>query len=96
VYVERHLPPRFAPGYTLGDGDVQELKRMLARRDQHLQRLYHSLERQPAVAGQSWFGRLETRLARQAHAFEAATSIPLTPPLRALRRFLRRGADRSG
>jgi hypothetical protein len=89
VYVERHLPARFAAGYTLEAADVQELKRLLARRDQHLQRLYHKLQQGPAGASQSWFGRLETRLARTAHAFEAATSIPVTSPLRALRRLLR-------
>ena len=95
VYVERHLPARFAPGYTLGEPDVLELKRLLARRDQHLQRLYRALQQRPG-ANRSWFGRLETQLARQAHAFEAATSIPVTPPLRALRRFLRRGPARPG
>jgi hypothetical protein len=91
VYVERHLPERFAAGYTLAAEDVQELKRLLARRDQHLQRLYRKLQEQ--AARQGWFGRLESGLARRARAFEAATSIPVMPPLRALRRFLRRGPD---
>ena len=95
VYVERHLPARFASGYTLGETDVRELKRLLARRDQHLQRLYQKLQ-QGAGDSRSWFGRLETRLARQAHAFETATSIPITPPLRALRRWLRGGSARPG
>lgn len=94
VYVERHLPVRFVPGYTLGEVDVQELKRLLGRRDQHLQRLYHKLRQEPPGVSQSWFGRLETRLARRAHAFETATSIPITPPLRALRRWLRGGSAR--
>ncbi len=40
VYVERPLPERFRVGSTLTYDDVEELKRLLARRDQHLRRLY--------------------------------------------------------
>lgn len=40
VYVERHLPDRFKPGLQLSADDVGEIKRLLSRRDQHLQRLY--------------------------------------------------------
>ncbi len=40
IYVDRPLPERFAPGFTLAEDDVQELRVLLARRDQHLQRLY--------------------------------------------------------
>jgi Rps23 Pro-64 3,4-dihydroxylase Tpa1-like proline 4-hydroxylase len=40
IYVDRPLPERFRPGLTLNDGDVQELRILLARRDQHNQRLY--------------------------------------------------------
>lgn len=43
VYVDRPLPERYAPGLTLSEQDVQELKVMLARRDQHNQRLYGDL-----------------------------------------------------
>ena len=87
VYVERHLPERFAAGYTLTAGDAEELRRLLTRRDQHLQRLYGKLQEQGGRQG--WFGRLESSLARRARAFEAATSISVMPPLRALRRLLR-------
>lgn len=45
VYVERHLPKRFQPGMTLSETDVQELKILLARRDQHLKRLYRNIQR---------------------------------------------------
>lgn len=45
VYVERHLPARFSQGRTLDDGDVQELRLLLARRDQHLKRLYRNIHR---------------------------------------------------
>ena len=40
IYVERHLPERFKAGLTLSENDVEEIKTLLNRRDQHLQRLY--------------------------------------------------------
>ncbi|MBS0569937.1 MAG: 2OG-Fe(II) oxygenase [Proteobacteria bacterium] len=40
IYVDRPLPERFKPGFTLNESDVQELRILLARRDQHNQRLY--------------------------------------------------------
>lgn len=40
IYVERPLPPHIQPGTTLSDADHETLLRLLARRDQHLQRLY--------------------------------------------------------
>jgi len=43
IYVDRPLPDRFKPGFTLSDADVQELRVLLARRDQHNQRLYHDV-----------------------------------------------------
>jgi len=45
VYVERHLPDRFREGMTLGAGDVHEIRTLLARRDQHLKRLYKNIHR---------------------------------------------------
>jgi hypothetical protein len=44
VYVERHLPQRYQAGLTLGEADVQELKILLARRDQHISRLYRNIQ----------------------------------------------------
>jgi hypothetical protein len=44
VYVERHLSPRFQPGMSLNDADLHELKILLARRDQHMQRLYRNIQ----------------------------------------------------
>ena len=46
VYVERHLPQRFAPGMTLDQADLQEIRILLARRDQHLKRLYSKVQGQ--------------------------------------------------
>jgi len=40
IYVERHLPERIKSGSILSDIDYQEIKILLARRDQHLERLY--------------------------------------------------------
>ncbi|HZP64810.1 MAG TPA: 2OG-Fe(II) oxygenase [Rudaea sp.] len=43
VYVDRPLPERFRAGATLSETDVAELRTLLARRDQHNQRLYRDL-----------------------------------------------------
>ena len=43
IYVDRPLPERYRPGYTLSGDDVQELRILLARRDQHNQRLYRDI-----------------------------------------------------
>ncbi len=43
IYVDRPLPERFRPGLLLSERDVQELRTLLARRDQHNQRLYQEL-----------------------------------------------------
>lgn len=43
IYVDLPLPARFQPGLTLGPGDVEELRVLLARRDQHNQRLYRDI-----------------------------------------------------
>ena len=40
IYVDRPLPERFQPGMTLSATDIDELRMLLARRDQHNQRLY--------------------------------------------------------
>lgn len=43
IYVDLPLPKRFKPGFTLSETDVQELRVLLARRDQHNQRLYRDV-----------------------------------------------------
>ena len=43
IYVDQPLPARFQPGLTLAEDDVQALRVLLARRDQHNQRLYRDL-----------------------------------------------------
>lgn len=43
IYVERPLPERFRAGHVLSDEDVGDLRNLLARRDQHNQRLYRDI-----------------------------------------------------
>jgi 2OG-Fe(II) oxygenase superfamily len=43
IYVDRPLPERYRIGHTLDALDVEELRSLLARRDQHSRRLYRDL-----------------------------------------------------
>ena len=43
IYVERPLPVHIQPGNTLNHEDYQRIRILLARRDQHLQRLYNNI-----------------------------------------------------
>ena len=43
IYVERPLPAHIKAGVTLSETDYQHIKVLLARRDQHLQRLYTNI-----------------------------------------------------
>jgi hypothetical protein len=43
IYVDLPLPARFQAGFTLSAADVEELRVLLARRDQHNQRLYREV-----------------------------------------------------
>jgi hypothetical protein len=65
VYVDRPLPKRFSAGVTLDDTDIGVLRTLLARRDQHIQRLYQDAAAQSAQLAQAtsalrsgWLGRL--------------------------------------
>jgi hypothetical protein len=44
IYVDRPLPGRFQAGMTLSTADIDELRSLLARRDQHNQRLYRDTQ----------------------------------------------------
>jgi hypothetical protein len=75
IYVDLPLPARFEPGRVLSETDVQELRVLLARRDQHNQRLYRDLtaltgqlEQAQAALQQGRLGRLRY-FARRALAF---------------------------
>ncbi len=58
IYVDRPLPARFQPGMTLVDADIEELRTLLARRDQHNQRLYRDLAALGKQLDTGWLGRL--------------------------------------
>jgi hypothetical protein len=45
IYVDRPLPERFRAGLTLDETDIEELRALLARRDQHNQRMYRDVTR---------------------------------------------------
>lgn len=66
IYVDRPLPEHFRPGHTLSEADVQQLRILLARRDQHNQRLYRDItqltaqvERAEAALNSGQLGRLQ-------------------------------------
>jgi hypothetical protein len=88
IYVERHLPDRFAPGRVLDSDDVRELKSMLARRDQHLRRLYRQVQEANGRLNQSWMYSAEQQLRRHVYELENSLSWRITAPLRALKRLL--------
>ena len=90
VYVERHLPERFVPGRVLDQVDVDEIKGMLSRRDQHLRRLYRNVQEANGRLSQSWFFSAEMQLRRRVYELENSLSWRITSPLRFLKRGLRR------
>jgi len=71
IYVDLPLPHRFQPGAILSEDDVDELRALLARRDQHNERLYRDLtnmtrqlEDAQAAVHFGLFGRLRYFAAR--------------------------------
>lgn len=48
IYVERPLPEHIQPGTELSEADYQQIRGLLGRRDQHLQRLYNNIADQSA------------------------------------------------
>lgn len=71
IYVDRPLPERFASGRVLDGEDVEELRNLLARRDQHNQRLYRDmtalqgkLDAASAALLGGWLGRLRYMASR--------------------------------
>lgn len=67
IYVERPLPNRYAPGLTLSADDVQEIRTLLARRDQHLQRLYRDISTLTTQLEQTRAALYAGRLGRLRH-----------------------------
>jgi hypothetical protein len=79
IYVDRPLPERFHTGLTLNARDVEEIRILLARRDQHNQRLYREIT------------QLTTQLEQSKAALHAATQRSRLHRLarRVLRQFQR-------
>jgi 2OG-Fe(II) oxygenase superfamily len=67
VYVDRPLPAHLHAGHTLTQDDIDTLKNMWARRDQHSQRLYRDLMRQEKALEQSNAALTAGRLGRLVH-----------------------------
>jgi hypothetical protein len=64
IYVDRPLPDRFRAGFTLDERDVEELRVLIARRDQHNQRLYRDITRLTADLERSQAALYGGRLGR--------------------------------
>lgn len=62
IYVERHLPEHIKPGQELSEGDYLEIRRLLARRDQHLKRLYAETSRLMGILENIQMSRLSKRI----------------------------------
>jgi hypothetical protein len=71
IYVDAPLPARFVPGRSLDSADVEELRVLLARRDQHNQRLYRDLTALTAQFEQAQAALYAGRLGRLRYAAQA-------------------------
>ncbi len=67
IYVDRPLPDRLRAGYTLADTDVAELRDLLARRDQHIQRQYGEAARLTAELEEARTALFGGKLGRVRH-----------------------------
>jgi hypothetical protein len=86
IYVDRPLPERFVPGRVLSDDDLQELRTLLVRRDQHVTRLYNeitTLTKQLEEA-QTFARRRGYALPAPPFPGAAPAAPPQAPPFRAL------------
>jgi hypothetical protein len=67
IYVDAPLPAHFAPGRTLDQADVDELRTLIERRDQHNQRLYRDLSAMTAQFEQAQAALYAGHLGRLRH-----------------------------
>lgn len=74
IYVERHLPAHIRAGHTLSTDDEATIKNLLARRDQHLKRLYATItdltDENERLKAQQQLNSMSHELARDASADE--------------------------
>ncbi|MDX1571222.1 MAG: 2OG-Fe(II) oxygenase [Xanthomonadales bacterium] len=78
IYVERHLPDHIRAGRVLSEDDVEQIRTLLTRRDQHLKRLYRHIS------------ILDDKLA----AVRGSVLWRLAKPLRMVERLLRSQSPR--
>ena len=90
VYVERHLPEHIRAGEVLGEQDLEEIRRLIARRDQHLKRLYEKIHALNGELAQRRQDSMVDALKRRVYEFEHSTSWRVTAPLRAVRSWFKR------
>jgi hypothetical protein len=76
IYVERHLPERFVPGLQLDEQSLQEIRILLARRDQHLERLYNNISH--LMSENSDLKNKLSQINHQLSQLEKATDQPRT------------------
>ena len=69
IYVDRPLPDRFADGRTLDAHDVEELRELLQRRDQHTRRLYRDITNLTAQLEEAQRALFAGRLGRLRYLF---------------------------
>lgn len=65
VYVDRGLPSRFIPGYTLTQGDQEELAALFTHQSGHNRRLYREVERLQAELEKTTLNRVAGALLRR-------------------------------
>lgn len=65
VYVDRALPARLVPGYTLTQADRDELEALVTHQNGHTRRLYGEIERLQGELERSALGRLAGALRRR-------------------------------
>ncbi|MBT8038766.1 MAG: 2OG-Fe(II) oxygenase [Xanthomonadales bacterium] len=90
IYVERHLPGHIRAGEVLGENDLEEIKRLIARRDQHLKRLYGRINSLTGELAERREDSMAEALKRRIYEFEHSTSWRVTAPLRAVRSWFKR------
>ena len=73
IYVDRPLPDRFRAGVTLDATDVEELRLLIARRDQHNQRLYREITHLTGELEQSRAALYAGRLGRLRYLVQQVT-----------------------
>jgi len=67
IYVDRPLPAQIVPGHLLSAADVEQLRVLVARRDQHNQRLYRDITQLTGQLERANLALSRGRLARLVH-----------------------------